>query len=146
MFAAGITRYGNINGDLYLYYADSPLGPWLPHAANPVVADASRARPAGQVFSHEGQLIRPSQDCSQSYGGAIVLNRIDLLSPEQYRETPIRTIGPEWFPAAKGTHTLNHSEHYQAADARIQIPGPKLIARKLWWSLRERLPNGKREV
>jgi len=139
MFAAGVTKNGKINSELFLYYADSPLGPWLPHACNPVVADASRARPAGQVFTHEGLLMRPGQDCSQSYGGAIVLNRIDVLSPNEYRETPIRTLGPEWFPAAKGTHTLNHSEHYQTADARIQIPQPKLIAKKLWWSLCDHL-------
>ena len=139
MFAGGITRKGKINSELFLYYADSPLGPWRPHAANPVVADASRARPAGQVFIHDGALIRPGQDCSQTYGGAIVLNRIDVLSPKEYRETPLRTLGPEWFPAAQGTHTLNHSEHYQTADARIQIPQPKLIAQKLWWSLCEHL-------
>jgi hypothetical protein len=139
MFAGGITENGKINSELFLYYADSPLGPWLPHAGNPVVADASRARPAGQVFSHEGVLVRPGQDCSQSYGRAIVLNRVDVLSPTEYRETPIRTLGPEWFPAAKGTHTLNHSEHYQTADARIQIPQPKLIAKKLWWSLCDHL-------
>ncbi len=134
MFASGVKKNGKINSELFLYYADSPLGPWIPHAGNPVVSDSSRARPAGQVFTHEGLWIRPGQDCSQSYGGAIVLNRIDVLSPTEYKETPIRTLGPEWFPAGKGTHTLNHSEHYQAADARILIPQPKLIARKLWWS------------
>jgi hypothetical protein len=135
MFTGGKEKNGKINSELFLYHADSPLGPWLPHAANPVVADASRARPAGQVFTHEGALLRPGQDCSQSYGGAIVLNRIDALSPTEYSETPIRTLGPAWFPAAKGTHTLNHSEHYQTADARIRIPQPTLIAKKLWWSL-----------
>jgi glycosyltransferase involved in cell wall biosynthesis len=134
MFAGGIKENGKINSELFLYYADSPLGPWLPHPGNPVVVDASRARPAGQVFTHEGELIRPGQDCSQSYGGAIALNRIDVLSPTEYEETPIRTLGPEWFPSGKGTHTLNHSEHYQTADARILIFQPKLIARKLWWS------------
>jgi hypothetical protein len=143
MFAAGVKKNGKVNSELFLYYADSPLGPWLPHAGNPIVADASRARPAGQVFVHEGVLMRPGQDCSQSYGGAIVLNRIDALSPTEYRETPISTLGPEWFPAAKGTHTLNHSEHYQTADARIQIPQPKLIAKKIWWSLCEHLMKPK---
>lgn len=139
MFAGGVKKNGKINSELFLYYADSPLGPWLPHPSNPVIADASRARPAGQIFTHEGALIRPGQDCSRSYGGAIVLNRIDVLSPTQYEETPFRTLGPEWFPAAIGTHTLNHSEHYQTADARILIPYPKLIAKKLWWSLRDHL-------
>jgi len=134
MFAGGVTKNGKINSELFLYYADSPLGPWHPHARNPVVADASRARPAGQVFTHEGLLLRPGQDCSTSYGAVIVLNRIDVLSPTEYEETPIMTLGPEWLPRGKGTHTINHSEHYQTADARILIFQPKLIVRKLWWS------------
>ncbi len=135
MFAGGVTKNGKINSDLFLYSADTPLGPWRPHPANPVVADVRRARPAGQVFSHEGILIRPGQDCSQSYGGGTTLNRIDVLSPEEYRETPIRSLGPEWFPGSQGLHTLNHSEHYQAIDVRYRIPQPRLIARKLWWSI-----------
>ncbi len=143
MFAGGVKKNGKINSELFLYHSDSPLGPWLPHAGNPVVADASRARPAGQVFTHEGLLIRPGQDCSRSYGGAITLSRIDVLSPEEYEETPIRTLGPEWLSGGKGTHTLNHSEHYQAADARILIFQPKLIARKLWWSFCGHLLNQK---
>ncbi len=134
MFAGGVKKNGKINSELFLYYADSPLGPWLPHACNPVISDASRARPAGQVFTHEGLLIRPGQDCSLSYGGAITLSRIDVLSPNEYQETPIKTLGPEWVSGGKGTHTLNHSEHYQAADARILIFQPKMIPRKLWWS------------
>jgi hypothetical protein len=137
MFAGGVKKNGKINSELFLYFAESPLGPWHEHPANPVVADVCRARPAGQIFTHEGLLIRPGQNCSQSYGGATVLNRIDVLSPEEYQETPIKSLGPEWFPGSRGIHTLNHSEHYQAVDVRYLIPQPQLIANKLWWSFRD---------
>jgi hypothetical protein len=143
MFSGGVKKNGKPDSELYLFHADTPLGPWIAHPHNPIVSDISRARPAGQVFSHEGVLIRPGQDSSHGYGGAIALNRIDLLTPEEYHETPIRTLGPEWFPAATGTHTLNHSQHHQTFDARIQILSPKLIAQKLWWSLCEHLTKQK---
>jgi hypothetical protein len=136
MFAGGVKKDGNVNSELFLYYADSPLGPWHPHPMNPVVADAARARPAGMVFRREGALIRPGQDCSLRYGGAIVLNRIEQLSPESYSETPMKILSPDWFPGGIGTHTLNHSEHYQTVDA---LPRPNLVPRNLWRSLRQRL-------
>ena len=137
MFAGGVKKNGKIDSELFLYFADTPLGPWHEHPANPVVADVCRARPAGKVFTHEVLLIRPGQNCSQSYGGATVLNRIDVLSREEYRETPIKSLGPEWFPGSRGVHTLNHSEHYQAVDVRYPILQPQLIAYKLWWSFRD---------
>ena len=36
--------------ELHLYYAESPLGPWQPHARNPVVSNVLSARPAGRLF------------------------------------------------------------------------------------------------
>ena len=63
-------------------------GEWEPHPMNPVVSDVRRARPAGRVFSQDGHLIRPAQDCSRSYGGRLVFNRVEALSPIEYRERP----------------------------------------------------------
>jgi hypothetical protein len=142
MFAGGVRKHGRINSELFLFHAQTPLGPWVAHAMNPVVSDVSRARPAGQVFSHQGVLIRPGQDCSSSYGGAIVLNRIEVLTPEEYREVPIKRLGPDWFPGSLGTHTITHSEHFQAVDARRWALRPHLILKKLWWSLRNRFNHG----
>ena len=61
---------------LYLFMADALTGPWRPHPGNPVKADAGSARPGGLPFVHEGVLYRPAQDCSRTYGGALVLNRV----------------------------------------------------------------------
>ena len=36
--------------ELHLYYSDNPLGPWKPHARNPIVSDVQFARPAGRFF------------------------------------------------------------------------------------------------
>jgi hypothetical protein len=93
--------------ELHLYFADSPLGPWTPHRRNPVKSDVRSARPAGRVFLWNGQYYRPSQDCSVSYGHAIVLNRIDRIDPDCYLEVGVTSIRPYWRPNLVGTHTIN---------------------------------------
>lgn len=114
---------------LHLYYSDSLLGEWKPHPMNPVVRDASRARPAGAIFADTGRLIRPGQDCSQRYGGAIQFCRIDTLNEKQYRETPVeRLVGAQF--AASGTHTYTRDDALEAVDGwRAEIdPRGKLLS------------------
>lgn len=94
--------------ELFIFHADNPLSTeWTPHTANPVVSDARSARPAGRIFSHEGKLYRPSQDCSRGYGYAILINRIDKLTPDEYRETRVTGVEPNWDPRVSAVHTLN---------------------------------------
>ena len=57
--------------ELFLFSADSPLGPWQPHRRNPVVSDARCARPAGRLFLRNGKWLRPAQDCTGHYGRRI---------------------------------------------------------------------------
>lgn len=119
LFLGGGEERGPVDSELSLYFSDSLLGPWTAHPRNPIVSDVTRARPAGQIFSHDGYLIRPGQDCSQTYGRAVVLNRIEELSIDDYRETPIRTLEPDWQPGNIGTHTFNQSQNYQVLDGRF---------------------------
>ena len=99
--------------ELHLFYADSPLGPWTPHAANPIVSDPRRARPAGNLFSWDGRLCRPVQDCGVRYGRALGIHHVVELTPTRYRERELARLDPESLDAAAdgaGTnrvHTLN---------------------------------------
>ena len=110
-----------IDDELHVYVATSLEGPWIPHLENPVVSDVRRARPAGRVFRADGSLVRPSQDCSRGYGGAVVLNRIDVLTPEEYAETPIARIEPTWAPGLIGTHTYNATARIEVVDGRRYV-------------------------
>jgi len=96
------------NQKLYAQYAPSLDAPWTPHPLNPIKCDIGATRPAGNVFSVDGVPYRPSQDCSATYGGAVVINRIDRLSPTEFRESVAARIDPvEGSPYPHGFHTLN---------------------------------------
>lgn len=95
------------NGRLMLWYASALTGPWLPHALNPVKIDPRCSRGAGPPFEYRGALIRPSQDCSVTYGAKIVFNRIITLTPDLFREEVIGELRPDPAgPYSRGLHTI----------------------------------------
>lgn len=113
------TTSGGVSWDeLYLYHSDSPLGPWQPHLRNPVMADVRGARPAGRLFQHNGVWYRPAQDCSKSYGGALVIHRIERLDQQGYRERQVTRIDPQWAPGLVGAHTINATGGLTIMDVR----------------------------
>ena len=122
LFLAMSAAGGPVNDELFLFHADSPLGGWRPHPQNPVVSDVRRARPAGRPFRRDGVLLRPGQDCSAAYGGAIWVCRIDALDERTYRETPIAHLLPNWLPGLTATHALSRDGDWEAIDGRRLVP------------------------
>ncbi len=91
---------------LLLFHATTPFGPFEPHANNPVKWDVRSARPGGTPFQKNDYWYRPAQDCSDTYGARVVINRIEKISPFEYRESFVKTIEPE-SPYDQGLHTLS---------------------------------------
>jgi len=116
LFAALATDGGRPVDELCLFSSDSLHGDWEPHPLNPVVSDVRSARPAGRIFARDGQLIRPSQDCSEAYGGRLVFNRIDVLSPTEYSEAPIGAIEPAVESGNLRTHSYDSDGTYEVLD------------------------------
>jgi hypothetical protein len=116
-------------GALHLWSATSLDGPWAPHPRNPVAADPFGARPAGRLFCRDGVLIRPGQDCTRRYGEAVVWNRVDVLAPDDYAETAIGRLAPDWQPGLLGAHTFNSDDRHECVDwyRRVRRPlrGPR---------------------
>jgi hypothetical protein len=107
------------NAKLFVWHAPSLMGPWEPHARNPVKTDARSARSAGRLFSHERALYRPAQDCSESYGGRVVLNRITRLSAQEFSEEVVGLIGPDRHsPYPDGLHTVCGAGDLTVVDAK----------------------------
>ncbi len=102
--------------ELHLFFADTPLGPWTPHPANPVVADPRFARPAGRPFELDGCCYRPAQDCGVRYGGALVIHEILELTPERYAERLHQRLPPQALAGANRMHTLNQDQWLTVID------------------------------
>ena len=95
------------NFNLFAWHADELVGPWTAHLANPIKTDVRSSRPAGPPFVYEGDLYRPAQDCSTGYGNAVVVNRVKVLTAEQFEEEVVSRVAPDpkgIYPT--GLHTL----------------------------------------
>jgi hypothetical protein len=116
LFVAIAVDGGRPVDELFLFSSESLGGEWEPHPMNPVVSDVRCARPAGRVFLQGGHLIRPAQDCSRSYGGRLVFNRVEALSATDYREQPIGAIEPAPDSGNLRTHSYDSDGTYEVLD------------------------------
>lgn len=110
----------SVPDELYLFSAETPMGPWTPHRRNPVKSDVRGSRPAGRLFYWHGDLYRPAQDSSGRYGYAISINRIIQLDAEEFREEEVSKILPNWRKDLVGTHTLNTSDNLTVTDCLVR--------------------------
>ena len=92
--------------------------------------DVRSARPAGTIFAIDGVLHRPGQDCGAEYGAALVIHRIDELSEDAFRETPVAVLRPR-APYAAGLHTLSFGGGWAAIDAKRHAFSPRLLGARL---------------
>lgn len=104
--------------ELYLFYSDNLFTKeWHAHPKNPIVSDVKNARPAGKIFIKDGQLFRPSQDCSKGYGYGFNLNQILILSETEYKEECVISVIPNWDKRIFGTHTYGIEGKFNIIDA-----------------------------
>lgn len=131
------TAFG-LHDNLCLMYADCLEGPWRPCRANPVKIDIRSSRCGGTPFHVGDALYRPAQDCSATYGGALVVNRIVTCTPLSYEEVPVARIEPDpkgSFP--HGLHTLSMCAGGVLIDGKRWVFAPKVVLQRLW----RRLPR-----
>lgn len=110
--------------ELHLFHAPTPLGPWIPHARNPVKSDVRNSRPAGRPFRRGGEIFRPAQNCAERYGYGITFNRIVRITPTDFHEIPVREVHPTWTEGLIATHTIN------ACPGLVMIDGKKHRSRR----------------
>jgi len=111
--------------ELFLFYASELVTQdWTPHPLNPIVSDVRTARPAGKIFTHNGNLYRPAQNCSRRYGYGMAINQIVTLSTTDYQENCVNEIRPDWDKSIVATHTINFEDNMMVIDAikrRIKV-------------------------
>lgn len=131
LFCAAKSGRVRINESLFAYYADSPLSDhWQAHAANPLMRDLSLGRPAGRIYRDEsGCLFRPSQNCLLRYGHGLNLNKIQLLTPTDYKETLIWKIRGDHV-GVRAIHHIDYHSGLLVMDAQRLIPRTELQKEK----------------
>ena len=101
---------------LGLFHADDLFGNWSAHQANPVLLDASAARPAGAMYVQNGALWRPAQDCRTGYGAGLSLCRIDRLDKQGFEQSVMHHFAPAVKDRLTGLHTLNEHQGLEVID------------------------------
>jgi hypothetical protein len=103
------------------------------------LCDVRRARPAGPLFRAHGDLIRPAQDSSRTYGGGLVLNRVLALTPEVFEEEMAAVLRPDPLgPCPDGVHHICPAGHVAVVDGKRWRIDP------LAWLLKRRLKRARR--
>lgn len=110
------------NNELHIFSSDELLGGhWQPHPGNPVISDVTRARPAGRIIEHRGQLLRPSQNCAGIYGYGLNLNEIVRLDETGYEERLVSKTTADCHVGMIATHTLARDGRLTVVDACQRI-------------------------
>jgi len=108
------------HSQLFAAYALDWRGAWTFHPQAPLKTGLNGSRPAGPFFELEGKLYRPAQDCSRTYGGAMMIFEVIELTSMIYREKCVHRIEAE--PASAypdGRH------HLVIADGKVILDGKK---------------------
>ncbi len=120
MFTYDIKDYEN--SKLYLYSVDDN-GNVEEFVKGYISDDVSSARPGGNFFEYNGDIIRVSQDCTGDYGVAVVFSKVEKCSSDGYKEKKIMRISPDDIKLGKkfisGIHTYNANEELEVIDFHI---------------------------
>jgi hypothetical protein len=120
-FTSLVEGEGRHTSKLLLFHSDRIDGDWIWHPSNPISHDARHARSGGGVFRLGSRLIRPAQDGSGTYGGAVHLREIQTLNETEYAEANFGSIIPARLPNAVGLHTYNSSARMEVIDCRLSL-------------------------
>ncbi len=111
---------------LWLFYSRSLAGELIHHPRSPISTDIRYSRGAGAIFREDGKLIRPSQDCSGSYGRLIVFNEITKLNEHEYAERPGAVIDTHSVPNMIGTHSYGRVGDVVVIDGCMPLPAKQV--------------------
>lgn len=120
------------NVNLFAFYSSDFEGPYIEHSINPIKTDIRSSRPAGTPFYYEGNLYRPSQNSSSTYGGGVCINKITSLTPTAFREEVCSAIYPfNNSEYNRGIHTLSSAGDYTLIDGKRLVFSKYNFRRKL---------------
>jgi hypothetical protein len=101
-------KMSDFSSELRCFYAGSPLtNNWTPHKNNPILVDSTKGRNGGLLL-HQGSIHRVAQRQGFGrYGKSISINKIEVLTKENYVEREIRSVQPNFFANIEGVHHMH---------------------------------------
>ena len=129
-------RGANSNKDLFIYYSENPLGGYNLISQEPVKKDLSGARPAGYVVNIDGDFYRVVQVCEHSYGEAVRIYKINILTKQSFEESFVKEIRLTDSIYSEGFHTLNGLQNLCVVDG---LREDKVICRKILNELKNKI-------
>ena len=115
-------RFKDNNKNNCLYYIDNDS-----KQAKLLLENDLTVRSAGHIFSSDSQLLRPSQDCKNSYGGGLYFKMVNDLSLENFMESDYRRIDVSYIKTSNssirfnGIHTYNKTDNYEIIDLSYDV-------------------------
>ena len=88
-----------------------------------------------------GKLCRPAQDCSKRYGYAIVIEEITTLDTDEYAETEVARIDPDWLDGLVGTHTFNCDGDLEVIDGLLKTSAWAGTNKRNPWPTQDQQPT-----
>ena len=92
-----------------------------------LIKDDFTVRSAGHFFRDNSTLLRPSQDCTNSYGGALIFKKVLDPSAESYKEETYNSINVNDIEVNdkrylfNGIHTYNKTGEYEVIDLSYDV-------------------------
>lgn len=71
-----------------------------------IESQSKNSRLAGQLFMYNEKIYYPAQDCSQGYGGGVIIKQI-IQRGEKFELVPIKKLTSPHKTLKEGLHTLN---------------------------------------
>ena len=114
------TSISGINDKLFIYYSSHLDGDYKAHDRNPIPVETQACRGAGSLFNVRDILYRPTQNSSNCYGGSIQINRIKILSENDYQTESVFEILPD-KKYNKGIHQISFTDNKIVVDGKRRV-------------------------
>jgi hypothetical protein len=108
------------NSHLNIYYSKNPLTEWSEHSLNPVKINVRTTRGGGEIFKEGTSMIRPTQNCYPIYGTSLIFNKVELLTPDSFKEVLVGEIKVSKNSKYKGIHTFSRNKDTFIIDLKTQ--------------------------
>jgi len=98
---------------LQLHTSSELRGPYKEHPSSPICHNLKYGRNAGSLIERHGKLFRPTQDCTNTYGGQVNIMEITIITPEKYEENVFKDhiLPSDADFYRQGGHQLNYVEY-----------------------------------